>query len=65
MEENGVTSLQITKQALKLLGDIADYFRRSKTKQVEWWIENEHRRIFQDGERSQVPAESISTEQQP
>ena len=65
MLDNDLTSLQITKKASKLLDEIADYFRRSKAKQVEWWIENEHRRIFKDGEQSQVPAETISAESQP
>lgn len=67
MLENDLTSLQITKKASKLLDEVAGYFRRSKAKQVEWWIEQEHRRIFQDGERvpSNIPAESISAESQP
>jgi hypothetical protein len=62
---NELTTIQITKGASKLLGDIAEYFRRSKTGQIEWWIENEHRRIFLDGEREPVPAESIPVEEQP
>jgi hypothetical protein len=62
---NELTSVQISKRGLKLLGEIAEYFRRSKSKQLEWWIEQEHQRIFQDGEREQVPAESIQTENQP
>jgi len=44
-----ITTLQITKEASKKLGDIADYFRRSKIQQMIWWIENEHARIFEDG----------------
>jgi hypothetical protein len=63
MLENSVTTVQITKSASKLLSEIAEYFRRSKTGQIEWWIEQEHKRIFQDGEQSQVPSESIPLEQ--
>jgi len=65
MLENELTTIQITKSVNKLLGDIADYYHRSKSGQLEWWIENEHRRIFQDGEREQAPAESIQAESQP
>jgi hypothetical protein len=49
----------------KLLGDIADYYHRSKAGQLEWWIEQEHRRIFQDGEQETVPAETVQAESQP
>jgi hypothetical protein len=65
MLENVLTTIQITKKANKLLEEIADYFLRSKTKQVEWWIEQEHRRIFQDGEREQEPGETMQAESQP
>jgi len=62
---NELTTVQITKGINKLLGDIADFYHRSKAGQIEWWIENEHRRIFKDGEHSQeVPPESIPAENQ-
>lgn len=65
MLESELTTVQITKGASKRLSEIADYFRRSKNQQLEWWIEQEHRRIFCDGERPQlIPAESIPAEQQ-
>lgn len=67
MLESELTTVQITKGASKRLSEIADYFRRSKNQQLEWWIDQEHRRIFLDGERASmlIPAESIPTEQQP
>jgi hypothetical protein len=65
MLENDLTSLQITKKANKRLAEIAEYFLRSKTKQVEWWIEQEHRRIFQDGETSQEETAAIPGLNQP
>jgi hypothetical protein len=65
MLETELTTIQVTKGASKRLREIAEYFRRSKTGQLEWWIENEHRRIFKDGEQEQVLSETISAESQP
>lgn len=64
MLNNILTTVQITKEVSKQLGEIAEYFHRSKTGQIEWWIENEYRRIFQDGDRQPVLAESIPAESQ-
>lgn len=67
MDKSELSSVQITKEASKRLREIAEYLHRSKTQQIEWWIELEHRRIFCDGERASmlIPAESIPMEQQP
>ena len=64
MLENELTTVQITKKMNKLLGDISEYFNRSKSGQLEWWIKNEHQRIFQDGEREPAPAETVQAESQ-
>jgi hypothetical protein len=50
MTDNNLTTVQIDKKYLILLGEIAEYFNRKKSEQLAWWIKNEHSRIFKDNE---------------
>lgn len=65
--DNELTTVQITKGELKKLGEVAAYFRRSKTEQVAWMIDQEHDRLFGDGSAPYAPtvAESDMPADQP
>lgn len=60
MPETELTTVQITKKASSMLAELASAERRSKTGQIEYMIEREHQRIFNDGENAHAPTEESS-----